>query len=227
MSNIGTLNEKPLHASLKAYYAREGDQFEVNVDGYVVDLVRDDQLIEIQTGNFNSIRTKLANLLTNHKIRLVYPVALEKWIVKSSLEQSEPDKRRKSPRRGRVEDLFWEMVRIPKLILEPNLILEVVLIRQEEVQHYIGKRHWRRKGWAIQEQRLVEVVDRQEFDTPADWISLLPDTLDAVFTTAELATEMGIRQPLARKIAYCYREAGLLRTTGKRGNAIVYEISHG
>ena len=38
---------KPLHASLKAWYAEAGDRFEVAVDGYVIDLVRDDLLIEI------------------------------------------------------------------------------------------------------------------------------------------------------------------------------------
>ena len=29
MSGIGLLNEKPLHASLKQWYAQPGDQFEV------------------------------------------------------------------------------------------------------------------------------------------------------------------------------------------------------
>ena len=40
MSGIGLLNEKPLHASLKQWYARPGDRFEVPVDGYVIDLSR-------------------------------------------------------------------------------------------------------------------------------------------------------------------------------------------
>ena len=45
---IGTLNEKPLHAGLKEWVARPGDAFEQPVDGYVIDIVRDDLLIEIQ-----------------------------------------------------------------------------------------------------------------------------------------------------------------------------------
>ena len=61
MSGIGLLNEKPLHASLKQWYARPGDRFEVAVDGFVIDIVRDDLLIEIQTRNFapssRSLRT--------------------------------------------------------------------------------------------------------------------------------------------------------------------------
>ncbi len=60
MSGIGLLNEKPLHASLKEWYAQPGDQFEVPVDGFVIDIVRDDLLLEIQTGSFASIKSKLA-----------------------------------------------------------------------------------------------------------------------------------------------------------------------
>ena len=41
-SGIGLLNEKPLHASLKQWYARPGDRFEVPVHGFVIDIVRDE-----------------------------------------------------------------------------------------------------------------------------------------------------------------------------------------
>ena len=58
-SAIGTLRERPLHASLKRWYARPGDRVEVAVDGYVVDLVRGDLLIEIQTRGFATLRPKL------------------------------------------------------------------------------------------------------------------------------------------------------------------------
>ncbi len=36
MSGIGLLNEKPLHASLKKWYAQPEDRFEVTVDGFVI-----------------------------------------------------------------------------------------------------------------------------------------------------------------------------------------------
>ena len=68
MSDIGLLNEKPLHASLKEWYAQPGDKFEVAVDRYVVDIVRHDLLLEIQTGSFASIKTKLKSLVDSHRI---------------------------------------------------------------------------------------------------------------------------------------------------------------
>jgi hypothetical protein len=83
MSGIGLLNERSLHASLKAWYSQPGDRFEVPVDGYVVDIVRDEVLLEIQTGNFSAIKSKLATLVSSHQVRLIYPIAMEKWVVRA------------------------------------------------------------------------------------------------------------------------------------------------
>ena len=82
MSGVGLLNEKPLHASLKLWYAQPGDKCEVKVDGFVIDIIQKNLLVEIQTGNFASIKAKLNKLLGTHRLRLIYPIALEKWIVK-------------------------------------------------------------------------------------------------------------------------------------------------
>ena len=69
---------------LKAWYAQPGDQLESKVDGYVIDLVRGDLLVEVQTANFSAIKRKLVKLLENHPVRLVYPIPSEKWILRIS-----------------------------------------------------------------------------------------------------------------------------------------------
>lgn len=224
MSGIGLLNEKPLHAALKEWYAQPGDQFEVTVDGFVIDIVRDDLLVEIQTGNFASIKSKLIKLVRAHRIRLIYPIAQEKWIVKPARDSSGGVNRRKSPKRGRVEDLFWEMVSFPHLLVNPNFSLEVLLIREEEARRYEGKRNWRRGGWITEERRLLEVVDRRLFEEAADWQALLPEKLGESFTTRDLAEAMDISRRLAQKMAYCLREARVFELIGKRGRANLYSL---
>ena len=82
MSAIGSLNEKPLHAALKEWYREEGDRVEEPLEGFVVDLVRGELLIEIQTRSFSSMRRKVDRLLDTHSLKLVHPVAAVKWIVK-------------------------------------------------------------------------------------------------------------------------------------------------
>jgi hypothetical protein len=223
MSGIGLLNEKPLHASLKQWYARPGDRFEVPVDGFVIDIVRDDLLIEIQTRNFSSLKSKLTRLARSHPVRLVYPIVQEKWIVRLATDNGRGTIRRKSPKRGRFEDLFWELVSIPQLLSNPNFSLEVLMIRGEEVRRFAGKRAWRRRGWVTEGQRLLEVMDQRLFGQPADWLRFLPDGLES-FTTRDLATGMNTRTELAQKMAYCLREGRMIELIGRRGRANLYRV---
>jgi hypothetical protein len=225
MTDIGLLNEKPLHASLKEWYTRPGDRFEVAVDGYIIDIVRHDLLLEIQTGGFASIKSKLLDLVDAHRIRLIYPIALEKWILKSAKDDGGEYSRRKSPKRGRVEELFWEMVSFPQLLANANFSLEVLMIREEEVRRHEEKRNWRRRGWTTDERRLVEVIDRHLFENPADWQALLPEKLGESFTTGDLAEVLGIRRSLAQKMAYCLRKVGVIELTGRKGRTNNYRIA--
>jgi hypothetical protein len=226
-NGIGSLNEKPLHAALKAWYAQPGDQFEVPVEGFVIDLVRDDLLIEIQTGNFSGIRRKLYALVAQHPLRLVYPVAREKWIVKLAADRETPLGRRKSPKRGQFHDLFSELVSFPALLDDPNFCLEVLLIQEEELRRHDPRRAWRRRGWVTHERRLLDVAERRRFGTPADVAALLPPGLPAEFTTSHLAAGIGRPRRLAQQMAYCLREMGAIEQVGKRGNAFLYTIPIG
>ena len=82
--HIGMLREKSLHASVKTWYARPEDRLETSVNGYVIDIVRDDDLlVEIQTRSFAPLKTKLRKLTVTHRVRLVHPIAVEKWILKT------------------------------------------------------------------------------------------------------------------------------------------------
>jgi hypothetical protein len=221
MPGIGLLNEKQLHASLKQWYVRPGDRLEVPVDGFVIDIVRDDLLIEIQTSNFSSIKSKLTNLVRSHRVRLVYPIVQEKWIVRSSSRNGTGAIRRKSPKKGRMEDLFRELVSIPQLLLNPNFSLEVLMIRGEEVRRYNDGKRKVRRGWLIEGRRLLDVLDQRSFQRSADWLRFLPDGLES-FTTSDLASRMNTRRDLAQKMAYCLREARMIDLIGKRGRANLY-----
>lgn len=223
---VGTLGEKPLHASLKRWYALPGDRIELPVDGFVIDLVRDGLLIEIQTRGFSSIKRKLTTLLEAHPVHLVHPIAVTKWIVKID-ESGAMSSRRKSPKQGRVVDLFSELVSFPELLAHPGLTLELVLIEEEELRRFDQSKAWRRRGWVIEERRLVEVVDRLEIDSPEALVSLLPSELPPRFTTADLAGALRCNRRLAQQMTYCLQRTGVLEITGKIGNAIEYTRGEG
>jgi hypothetical protein len=216
------MQESSLHAALKTHYARSGGLQEVPVDGYLVDVVRQGLLIEIQTGNFTAIKDKLKALLDNHHLLLVYPVAQEKWIVRLPSEGNAPIGRRRSPKRGRVAEIFRELVRIPSLMTHPNLSLEVLLVREEEIRRNDGQGSWRRKGWSIIDHRLLEIVHSHLFQTPQDLLTLIPESLPEPFTSKDLAAAMGVPRYLAQKAAYCLRNMQVITITGRRGRSYLY-----
>ncbi len=223
MTSIGSLNEKPLHAGLKEWYRREGDQMEAPVEGFVVDLVRDELLIEIQTRSFSAMRRKLDRLLDSYALRLVHPVAAEKWIVKLDDDGGEVSRRR-SPKRGIPADVCAELVSFPTLLSHPNFALEIALVEEEEVRRPDAKKGWRRNGYVIEERRLVDVVDTVELACPEDLLGLLPDGLPDPFTTADLATGMGRTRHAAQEVAYCLRESGAVATAGRDKRGILYRL---
>lgn len=219
--NIGTLNENPLHAALKQWYAAPGDRVEVPLHGYVIDLVHEDLLVEIQTGAFGPIARKLSTLLVTHRVRLVHPIAQHKWIVKIG-EDEQPVSRRKSPKQGRLCDICAPLTAIPHLLTHPQFELEVLLIDVEEIQRFDGKRGWRRKGWIVHERRLLSVNSRHRIDTPQSLAELLPTGLPVPFTTAHLAEHLQIPRRLAQQMTYCLRKTEQIHIVGKAGNTLCY-----
>ena len=216
MSDIGTLNESSLHAAIKEELRQPGDLLEQPLDGFVIDLVRGDQLIEIQTGSFGALGRKLDRLLGEYRVHLVHPIAVETWIVRDGKPT------RKSPRRGSVHELFVELASLPTLLDHPSLSLEVFLVRQDSCRRPDPRARRGRGGWRTVDRRLREIVDRHRFDRPCDLLRLLPPEMPPVFTTADIAGAAAIDRRLAQSMAYCLRMNGLIGEVERRADGIRY-----
>lgn len=231
MNGIGTLAEKSLHAAIKQYLAQPDDRFEVRCEGYVIDIMRGQgndglELIEVQTRSFSALKKKLANLLAaDYHIRLIHPIAERKWICRLSDDGETVASRRKSPKKGSIEQLFSELVYIPHLLPHENLSLEVLLTHEEEIRINDGEGSWRRKGWSIHDRRLLEVVAHHRFPTAADLLTLLPADLPEQFTTRHIATGTGQRMRVAQQMAYVLRKLELIEQVGKQGRAYLYQLA--
>ncbi len=217
---IGTLSEKGLHADLKDFLVQPGDKIECPVDGFVADILRDDQLIEIQTQNFGAMRKKLTHLLGYYPVHLVHPIAIERVLIWQDSEGKEI-KRRKSPKKGRPIDIFKELVYIRDMIMHPNLTFEILMTREEVIRRQDPKRkRWR--GWHVYDRRLVEVVDRIVLGSFRDFKNLLPEELDIPFTNKDMASMLECDYHQAVTITYTMKRMGMIREVGKRGNTILY-----
>jgi hypothetical protein len=220
---IGTLNEGSLHAQLKEWYRRPGDRLEQPVGGYVVDVVRGGTLIEIQTGGLAPLRRKLERLLESHDVRVVVPLALSRRIVRLSAG-GEVLSERRSPRRGRPEDVFARLVSIPALLAHPRFELEVLLTHEHEHRRQEPGRAWRRHGWVVCGRSLVAVETSIVLTTPTDALRLLPSLPDP-FDTAELADAASCTRRLAQQMTYCLRAMGAIAADGRRGRAVLYRFA--
>lgn len=225
MSSFTTLREGSLHAALKARYAAAipGAQVEAAVDGYVVDVAGPTELVEIQTASFASARRKLERLVASHRVVLVYPIAIERWLVSIDGDGVVLGRRR-SPKRGLALDVFDELVNLPALIADPNFRIELALIVEEEIRGPIpeGVRYRHPRRWQRVDRRLLEVLETQPVDTPDDLLALLPSGLPEPFTTADVVASTGRSKRLAMRAAYCLERCGAIERRARQGRHVAY-----
>lgn len=220
---IGVLNESSLHYQIKQWYGQPGDRFEVKVEGNVIDIIRGEHLIEIQTKNFNAIKNKITKLIPNYKITLVYPIALEKWITTTN-EEGEVISRRKSPQKSEIIDIFKELVSIPELINNSNLTIDAILIHEEELRCQDGKGSWRRKGTSIVDRNLIKVIATKSISGVNDYLNFLPEDLPQEFTNKILADIMKIKIEKIRRITYCLKKINVIEEVGKKGHELLFKV---
>ncbi len=221
--------ETALHKQLKLLYATAEDKTEVGVLGFRIDAIgKRGELIEIQHASLGALREKTKRLLLEQKkrVRIVKPIVAKKTIITLDAPGGEVIRRRQSPKRGNLLDIFIDLVHFGQVFPHPKLTLEVVLIEAEEIRIDRAKpsRRRRAKRYQTLEQSLVNVQSRVEFVKLADLLKHLPiEHLPQPFDTAELAAALSRPRWFAQKVAYCLRQSGAARLAGKRGNNQLYE----
>lgn len=216
---IGSLRETPFHAALKQHVAPPGADFEVAVGGYVIDVVAADLLIEVQTRSVGKLKTKLGALLPEHRLRVVVPLAENRWIERCY--ESGERARRRSPKHATMLHAFAELVGIADVLAHPNLEVEVLLTDQLELRQHVPGKAWRRRGWVVTGRELIKVNRRRLFRDAAELGELLP-ALAEPFSSRDVASSADVPARLAGQIVYTLQRCGVLQRVGKAGNAYLY-----
>lgn len=219
--------ETSLHRDLKKLYAGDGAQTEVVLDRFRIDAVSGGQLIEIQHGSLSAIRDKIRKLCDRHQVLVVKPIVARKTLIKQHAPEGRVLSRRLSPKRGKLLDIFDELVYFTRVFPHPNLTLEVVLVEVEEWRYpgHGRRRRWRRNDQVVADQKLLSVGESIRLEQAADLMRLMPGGLPKQFHTGHLAELVGIRRHVAQRIAYCLREMRAVEQVGKQGNSLVYKLA--
>jgi hypothetical protein len=218
-------SESSLHLQLKEYYHQPGDKIEYHVDKFIIDIVRKNYLIEVQTKNFSAIKKKLETLIRDYKVLLVFPIIQDKWILKFDLNNKKIIKRTLSPKHCNYYAIFEELIRIPDLICEPNLMIEALIIQANEIWVNDDRGSWKRRGWSIKDRNLIRILDQKLFSSPEHFLALLPSDLETPFTNNDLSKSIIISQRLASMMTYCLRKMNLLKIVGKKNRSNVFDFS--
>ncbi len=134
-NGIGTLGEKTLHAVLKQYLEPDRQYQEVPVGGFVADIKRGRQIIEIQTRSFDRLLKKLPELLQEHEVTVVYPLPHRKTLSWIDPETGEATKARRSPKTGTPADAFRELYKLRALLPHPSLTIRIMMIDLKEYRY--------------------------------------------------------------------------------------------
>ena len=219
--------ETTLHRQLKQIYAGDGERTEVCLEGYRIDAVTQDQLVEIQLSSLAAIRRKIARLLDRHRVLVVKPIVVRKQLIKRRTEGGRVVNRRASPKRGTVLDLFGELVHFTDVFPHPQLEMQIVLVEIEEWRfpgHGRRRRH-RDNDFVVEDQRLLDIQKVYRLNTATDLPRLLPVPLPATFNTLDLANALKVDRWIAQQVAYCFCKTGTSRTVGKTGNTLLYSFN--
>jgi hypothetical protein len=221
--------ETSLHRQLKERYAAGGGLTEQRLGRYRIDVVRGNQLVEIQLSSLSSIRDKINALLKKHDVLVVKPIIIRKHLVKRKREGGQVVSRRRSPKQRTLLDVFEELVHFTRVFPHKRLTLEVLLVEIEEWRFpgHGRRRRYRDNDHEVEDQHLLEVHGVHEFRSAADLCRLLPPTLPKPFHTGHIADGLSVDRWVAQRMAYCLRNTGALKQVGKLGGAWLYEQKPG
>lgn len=221
---IGTLSEKTVHAILKNYYEPDEDKQEIPIEKYVADIYHNEEIMEIQTRNFNAMRNKLQVFLPLYPVTIVYPIPREKWLIWIDEDTGQLSNKRKSPKKGNFYHAFPELYKIKMFLKDPNLRLKLVLLDMEEYKLLNGWSKDKKKGSTRYDRIPTELAEETDIECIKDYMQFVPYELEESFTVKDFAKAARISGDLARIVVHILAYVGVIAQIGKQGRSNLYKV---
>lgn len=221
-NGIGTLGEKTLHATVKLYISPNTSTHEIKCKQYVADILTGNDIFEIQTRGFEHLRGKLGAFLPDYHVTVVYPIPQIKWVSKLNRNTGECSPKRKSPKKGSAFDVFKELYRIRPYLSHPHFALRLLFMEVTDYRIVSGNGKERGQKFERMPSALLNDIT---LSLPKDYLSLLPKTLPALFTSRDLAQEAHIPAETAQQALLILKDMGVVSHIGKSGRFFLYQIN--
>ena len=217
LNGIGTRGEKTLHAVLKAMIDEDSTHHEQKIGPFVADVFDGERITEIQTRQFNTMRSKLEAFLPVVPVTIVYPMASRKWLVWLDPLTGEATTRRLSPKKANPIEVVLELYKISAFLDHPRLRITVALLEMEEQRWLSGWSEDKKKGSRRHERIPLKLDGVVTLSQPSDYLKLLPADLPETFTSAQLAKLAKISLRTAQTALRILERLGQIESIGKDG----------
>ena len=222
---IGTLGEKRLHAALKRFYAEDSSAMEVPIGRFVADVFDGRRVVEIQTGQFSRLVSKLCFFLERYPVTVVHPMPRTRYLTWTDPETGESTKPRKSPTVGTPLSALHQLYPIRNLLGVENLTVELLLFDLDEYRLLDGYGKSRKKGTTLRERIPRGEPELIRLQTPEDYRALLPRDLPPEFTVSLFAKTTHLKGRQAYSAVHVMEALGIAEPYGTHGRAVLYRLT--
>ena len=223
---INTLAEKRLHRVLKSYYEADETRHEQKVGSYIADILRENEIVEIQTGGLYPLKDKIAFYLreTDYRVTVVHPIFVRKWILWVDPVDGSLSPRHRSPKKGRLIDEADELIYFADLLPSDRLQFVFPLLEVEDYRLLNGWSHDRKRGSVRCERIPLALLGEEVLREQKDFAALLPDGLPACFTAREFAAECRLTSRQSYTVIKLFCALGLLQPAEPQGRSRTWSI---
>jgi len=220
---IGVLSEKTLHKTIKNLYELDHNYQEIKIDNYFVDICKENNIIEVQTKQFNKLRDKLTYLLSlnQYKINIIYPAFTQKMIY--NVNNGTISQPKKSPKKLRIPEIFHELYMIKQLLNHQDLTITLLLFEIDEYRQISNNR----KGFICYDRVPTKLVDEIILKTAVDYVSLLPSDLNNIFTAKDICQKTKCNVKYVNKMLNVMKYLKVIDVVGKEERKLLYSVKNG
>lgn len=221
---INTMGEKRLHMVLKRYYEPDETRHEQAVGHHIADILREGEILEVQTASLYPLKTKIVHYLTETtcRVTVVHPICEKKWVRWIDPEDGSISERRRSPKRQNAITALADLIYLCDFLGESRLSFRLPILEVDDYRLLNGRGPDRKRHSARFERIPVALLGEISLTCAADYAALLPDALPDRFTAADFARQTHVQSRAAYAAVKVLCAVGVIRPDGKEGRAQAY-----
>lgn len=221
---IGTLNEKSTHAFIKRYITEDKSCYEIQMYGYIADILKDGMIYEIQSKDFGRLRQKLDCYLANNRdVTIVYPVSTVRYLNWVDPSTDIVVERKRVYSGYNEHSVFKELYKIRNYLSDSHIHIRVISLEVEDYKYLDGYGPNGKNRATKIDKIPSKVIGDITFGVSGGYEKFIPSTLGETFTSDKYAKAIKSKLDITRVELLILTELGYLARVGKQDRRYIYK----